>query len=256
VKRFLIALQFLTIIPVRIRGRVEEKDLGGSLLYFPAVGLLLGALTASIAFCLAPLPPLVGSILILTVWVAITGAVHLDGLADTCDGFYAGKGRDDILRIMRDSRIGAMGVIGVCLVLLAKFALIASIPAACLWKALVMAAVFSRWSQALACLISGYARKEGKAGHFIGSARKKDIITGGLFTLTLFIALAGFKGVLVIAPAFIAGLLFVRYAGMRIGGMTGDVIGAYGNRSPVLRSDHFWLCIIPRRLSSCHIRRT
>jgi adenosylcobinamide-GDP ribazoletransferase len=225
-KIFLIALQFLTIIPVHIGGRIDEKDFGRSLLYFPVVGSLLGAFLAYMAFCLATLPPLVSSVLILIVWVVMTGAVHLDGFADTCDGFYAGRTREDILRIMRDSRIGAMGVIGIVAALLAKFALMASFPGSDLWKALVMATVFSRWSQALSCLVSGYARQEGKAGHFIGNARKGDIVAGGLFTLALFIGLAGFKGVLVFAPALIAGLLFIRYAKIKIGGMTGDVIGA------------------------------
>jgi len=225
-KTFLIALQFLTIIPVRISGKIDERDFGRSLLYFPQIGFLLGAFLASWAFILMPLPSPVRSVLILIAWIIITGAVHLDGLADTCDGFYAGRTREDILRIMRDSRIGAMGVIGIAVILLVKFALIESLSMPDLCRALVMATTFSRWSQALACLISGYARREGKATLFIAHAQRNDIIMGGLFTLVLFIGLAGIKGILVFVSAFLAGLLFVRYARIKIGGMTGDVIGA------------------------------
>lgn len=225
-KKFFIALQFLTIIPVHISGKIDERDLGRSLLYFPVVGFLLGTFLASAAFTLIPLPSLVRSVLILILWIIITGAIHLDGLADTCDGFYGGRTREETLRIMRDSRIGTMGVVGIAVVLLAKFTLIASLSAPYLWKTLIMAATFSRWSQALSCLISGYARHEGKAKLFIAYAQRNDIILGGLFTLALFMLFSGLKGVLLFVIALLAGLLFVRYAKIKIGGMTGDVIGA------------------------------
>ena len=224
-KRFLIALQFLTILPFSIKGRIEDVDFGGSLAYFPIVGFLLGFFLSGIAYISAPLPPLVTSILILAAWTVITGSIHLDGFADTCDGFYGSRLREETLRIMRDSRVGAMGVVGVILLLLLKFSLIISIPRDVLWRSFVLMCCFSRWIQAASCLLP-YARDDGKAGLFIKYVRKKDIIIGGVFTIIVSCALFGLKGIIIFFGSLIPALIFIRYVKSRIGGMTGDTIGA------------------------------
>jgi len=226
VKRFLIALQFLTIIPVNIKGKIGENDLGRSLLYFPVVGLLLGLFLALIAFIAGGLPPLVRGILILIAWIIITGGIHLDGFADTCDGFYGGHSREDVLKIMRDSRIGTMGAIGLVALLLLKFAILSSVAQEGLWKILLITAVFARWSQALACAISKYARDEGKAKYFIEYAERGACAAGALFTLILFWLLMSVKGVILFAILSAAMFLFIKCIQKRIGGMTGDTIGA------------------------------
>ncbi|MDP2943504.1 MAG: adenosylcobinamide-GDP ribazoletransferase, partial [Candidatus Omnitrophota bacterium] len=105
--------------------------------------------------------------LILIAWIIITGGIHLDGFADTCDGFYGKRSREDILKIMRDSHIGAMGATSLTALLLLKFAILSSVAQEDLLKILVITAVFARWSQVLACTISKYARDEGKAKYFI-----------------------------------------------------------------------------------------
>jgi adenosylcobinamide-GDP ribazoletransferase len=135
---------------------------------------------------------------------------------------------------MRDSRIGVMGAIGVIILLLLKFTLIVSIPQDFLWKSLIMMVVFSRWSQGLSCLVSKYARNEGKAKFFIEYARIKDIVIGGLFTLAIFALMAKVKGVLIFALSILCALLFIRYVKRRIGGMTGDTIGALSEFSEVV----------------------
>lgn len=225
-KRFLIALQFLTILPINIKGKIGEEDYGRSLAYFPIVGLLLGVLLALIAFIAGPLPPLVRSILILIIWIIITGGIHLDGFADACDGFYGRRSREEILKIMRDSRIGTMGAVGLTILLLLKFAILSSITQEDLWKVLIVMAVFARWSQALACATSKYARDDGRAKYFMEYARKRDIFTGALFTLILFWLLMDVKGVILFALLLAIVLLFIKCIKGRIGGMTGDTIGA------------------------------
>jgi adenosylcobinamide-GDP ribazoletransferase len=226
VKRFLIALQFLTIIPVNIKGKISEEDFGRSLVYFPIVGLLLGLFLALIAFIAGPLPPLVRGSLILIAWIIITGGIHLDGFADTCDGFYGKRSREDILKIMRDSRIGAMGAIGLMALLLLKFAILSSVAQEDLWKVLVITAVFARWSQVLACTISKYARDEGKAKYFVEHAKYGACAAGALFTLILFWLVMSVKGVILFALLSAAMFLFIKCIQRRIGGMTGDTIGA------------------------------
>ena len=225
-KRFLIDLQFLTLLPIKIKSEIKEDDFGRSLLYFPIIGLLIGILLSLILFLFSFLPNSVLSAVILIVAITVTGGIHLDGFADTCDGFYGDKPKEKILEIMRDSRIGVMGVIGIVTLLLLKFTLIVSIPRDFLWRSLILMATFSRWSQGLACLVSKYARSEGKAKFFIEYANRKDIIAGSLFTVALFLLMAKLKGILIFALALLCLLLFIRYIKRKIGGMTGDTIGA------------------------------
>jgi adenosylcobinamide-GDP ribazoletransferase len=226
VKRFLIALQFLTVLPIKIKSEIAQKDFGGSLLYFPAVGMLIGLLLAGMVLLLGFLPGPVVGVLILIVSIVITGGIHLDGFADTCDGFYGKWPKEKILEIMRDSRIGTMGAAGVVCLLLLKFTLIVSIPENVLWKQLIMMMVFARWSQVLACYTSDYAREEGKGKYFVSHARKASLFAGSVFTVILFLLLMRFKGIVLFVPSFAGILLFINYAKKKIGGMTGDTIGA------------------------------
>ncbi len=225
-KRFLIALQFLTILPIRIRREIKQEDFGKSLLYFPLIGMLLGLLLAATASLFSFLPNLVRGAVILIASIIITGGIHLDGFADTCDGFYGRNPKEKILNIMRDSRIGVMGVIGIVCLLLFKFTLIVNIPQNILWKSLIMMTVFARWSLVLACYVSNYARKEGKAKYFIKYVGKKEVLIGGLFTLVISLLLMKITGFILFILSIIPVFLFISYAKKKIDGMTGDTIGA------------------------------
>jgi adenosylcobinamide-GDP ribazoletransferase len=233
-KRFLIALQFLTIFPVKIKSEIKDRDFGASLLYFPLVGLLIGLLLAGSVFLFSFLPVLFKSTLILILSIIITGGIHLDGFADTCDGLYGLRPKEKILEIMRDSRIGVMAVVGLVTLLLLKFSLIASLRNEVLWKALIVMAVFSRWTQGLACSNSAYARKEGKAKYFIEYASKRDVFIGGLFSLALFVLLMQIKGTILFLVSAPVIFLFLQYIKKKIGGMTGDTIGAISEVAEVL----------------------
>ncbi|MBU0694217.1 MAG: adenosylcobinamide-GDP ribazoletransferase [Candidatus Omnitrophica bacterium] len=240
-RHFLIALQFLTILPIKIKGEIEKEDFGKSCAYFPFVGMLIGLLLTLSLFAFGFLPHLAASVLILIISIIISGGIHLDGFADTCDGFYAGKtpplkvsggsipvdnSKEKILEVMRDSRIGVMGVIGVVSLMLLKFSLIASASSFILWKLLIVMAVFERWSQALACYLSVYARKEGKAKYFVEYAGRKELFIGGLITLASFLFLMNIKGLFMFTFSLFPIFLFINYAKKKIGGMTGDTIGA------------------------------
>ncbi len=223
---FLIALQFLTILPIKIKSEIKEKDFGKSLLYFPIVGILIGLVLSLTAFLFGFLSNLIAGIFVLIISLFITGGIHLDGFADTCDGFYQSKPKEKILEIMRDSRVGVMGVIGIVCLLLLKFILIVSIPREVLWKSLIMMAVFARWSQVLACYTSNYAREEGKAKYFIEYAGKREFLAGSFLTIALFLLLMELEGVILLILSFLPVFLFINYVKRRIGGMTGDTIGA------------------------------
>lgn len=224
-KHLLIAFQFLTVLPLKICIEIKGEDYGKSLVYFPIVGMTIGATLSAISLCCGFLPVPVLAAIVLIFSAFLTGALHLDGFADTCDGFYGSKLKEEILEIMRDPRIGVMGVVGITLLLLLKFSLIITIPRDALWRSLALMCCFSRWTQATGCLLP-YARNEGKAGVFIKYARKKDIVIAGLFTIFVSWALFGLKGIVIFFTSLIPALIFIRYAKARIGGMTGDTIGA------------------------------
>ncbi len=224
-KRLLIALQFLTTLPIKIKSEIKEEDLGASLFYFPLSGVLIGLALAAAALFLRLLPDPVMAACVLIAAMLITGGIHIDGFADTCDGFYGAKPKEDILRIMRDSHIGVMGAVGVILLLLLKFALFSSISKDFLWKALIMMCCFARWAQTAGCLLP-YARAEGKAAAFIKYARKVDVAGGGVFVLLVFIGLSGIKGIGIFLGSLVVSMLFIYYVRHRIGGMTGDTLGA------------------------------
>jgi len=232
--KFLIALQFLTIFPVKISSQIEEKDFGRSLIYFPVIGALIGIVLASSSFLFGILPNMVAGALILILSVVITGGIHLDGFSDTCDGFYGNHPKEKILGIMRDSRVGTMGVTGVASLLLLKFSLIVSMPRHNLWIALVIMAVFARWSQVMACYMSGYARNEGKAKYFIEYAGRKEIVIGTIVTLGVFLLLMRIEGAVLFFISILPVFLFIEYIKRKIGGMTGDTIGAISEASEVL----------------------
>ena len=213
-------------MPVKIKSEIKETDFGAALLYFPVIGLLIGLLLSLSALYFSFLPVLVKSTMILIVSIFITGGIHLDGFADTCDGFYGNKSIEKILEIMRDSRIGAMGVIGIVSLLLLKFSLIASLPEVFFWKILIVMPVFSRWFQGFVCHAARYVRQEGKAKNFIEYSRCRDVIIGGIFTLALLVLLMSLRGFILFFVSLIPVALFFYYIKRRVGGMTGDTIGA------------------------------
>jgi len=226
VKRFRVALQFLTVWPVSIPSEITPEDFGGSLRYFPLVGLFLGLALAGATLLLGFLPPPVVAVLILILSIALTGGLHLDGFADTCDGFGGLRPKEKVLEIMRDSRVGVMGVTGVFCLLALKGVLLASVPPSLLWRLLILMTVFSRWSQVLVCCTSRYARAEGKARFFVEYAGRKDLLAASILAAAAILFLARWRVLLVLFLSLPALLLFLVYVKRRIGGVTGDIIGA------------------------------
>ncbi len=225
-RSFLVALQFLTTLPIKIASKVEEKDFGRSLAWFPFIGALLGLILSLSIFLYSFLPQMVIVSLILAGSIIMTGGIHLDGFADTCDGLYGFTTKERALEIMRDSRIGAMGAAGIVMLLLLKFSILANIPPWIAWKYLVLTAAFARWSQVLSCYSSRYVRREGKAKYFIEYAGRRELAVGGVFILALFISLLGIKGLNLFFVSLSIVLISITYIKSRIGGMTGDTIGA------------------------------
>src|SRR3990167_2862560 len=127
---FLLALQFLTVMPVKIK-EASEKKMAGAMIYFPFVGLLIGITLSGINALLLNLTfsPLATNIILVVILAGVTGGMHLDGLSDTADAFLSGKSRDEMLTIMRDPHIGVMGAISIISILLLKVGLLGYVSA-------------------------------------------------------------------------------------------------------------------------------
>lgn len=217
----LVAVQALTRVPV---AAPHGPDLlRQSTRYMPLVGLGVGA-AAAVVFTLAAtgLPAVVAALLSLAATLLLTGALHEDGLADLCDGLFGGRTAESALRIMRDSRVGAFGVIGLGVVLGLKVACVAALPAAA-W-ALVAAHAASRFWAVLPAALLPYARVDGMARGVAGPGAT-ELGLAALFGLVPLLLLGPHAaGALVLSGAAAAALgLWVR---RRLGGYTGDVLGA------------------------------
>lgn len=224
---FLLALQFLTIIPLKIK-HIQEKKFANALIFFPVVGLCLGALFLGItraAYLLNRGYNALDAVFVVAL-IVLTGGLHLDGLADTADALLSRKSREEMLNIMRDSRIGAMGALSIISVLLLKIAFLSCFGAYLKPLALMSACLLSRWAMVFAIFLFPYARSEGKAKLFIEGINPK------IFAIATLIALAGvifiwrINGIWLMGIAAAAAYLIGDFVKTKLGGITGDVLGA------------------------------
>lgn len=223
---YFIALQFLTIIPLPFSPRCEERDLGRSMALFPLVGLTLGLLLAGAQWLLDPLlPSAVGDLILVALLALLTGGLHLDGLADVCDGLAARGGRERFLEVMRDSRIGAVGAVGLLLLLMLKYqALSAMAPE---WKlgSLVLFPCVARCSQVLMTVGARRARQDGLGAAFINGAGGAQLAIALPVTLAIAYLALSWQGVVAAVAVSLFTGLCRGYFQRRLGGITGDVIG-------------------------------
>lgn len=223
---FLVALQFLTRIPVNLKQQSTEKQIAQSLLFYPLVGLLIGLVLYSLNIMLSETNDMLRAILILIVWVVITGALHLDGLADSADALVGGFGdKEKTLLIMKDPYCGPVGVVTLVLVLLLKFTVIYSITSEMSFL-LILAPCLARASILWSFITTPYVRNNG-----LGSAMEKyfprQFSFFILIVISSFILLYfGWAGGVLLASIFSIIYLLKRIFMQRIGGMTGDTLGA------------------------------
>lgn len=219
------ALQFLTIVPPLVRRPFREAELAGALHCFALVGLGLGAVLMLLDQVLLRLfPSPLASALVLAAWIVLTGALHLDGFFDTCDGLFGGRTPEDRLRIMRDHRVGAFAVIGGVLLLLIKFQALAVLSDAT--TALLLAPVLGRTAMVLVVVAFPYARAEGLGRAMKDHARWVHVVLPIATALVVAGRLAGPLGLVAMGSAALLALAAGWFASRRLGGLTGDLYGA------------------------------
>ncbi len=227
IRPFLIALQFLTRIPVRISTQHSDRDIGNSLLYYPLVGFIIGLLLIASGWMLEEGPPLVVSALLLTVWVVLTGGLHLDGLADSADAWIGGTGNQEkTLLIMKDPDCGPAGIVAITLVLLLKFTALHALFIAGNWSALLFTLILSRAALPLLFLTTTYVRADGLGSSLTKYQPRRMSKFVILATAVLVILAGGFDVILLLITALITFLLLRFLMLRRIGGTTGDTAGA------------------------------
>jgi len=227
VASLILALRFLTIVPVPGREAAGPGALGRAAWWFPAVGLGLGAaLSAADRLLAQAFSPMLAAVLVLVAWKVATGGIHLDGLADSLDGL-GGATREQRLAIMRDSRVGVFGAAGLVLCVLTAVIALAELPAGLRGVALIASPALGRIAPALAGSIAAAPEPRGGLGaDFLGGLSRwcgpAQLVAGGA---ALALAL-GAVGLAPVAAAAGATLLWAALMIRRLGGLTGDALGA------------------------------
>lgn len=222
----LIALQFLTRLPVRLPGLPTEQENGRSLLWYPFVGLLIGgllllgyAVTSGVAVSLQ-------AALLLSIWVWLSGGLHLDGLADTADAWVGGYGdRERTLAIMKDPACGPIGVISLVLLLLLKWAALMALLEAGQWLVLLLAPWLGRWVLPLLLFTTPYVRPGGM-GQVLSEHMSRRSLPALLAVHALAMLLCGWAGLIGLVVTLLVWGVVRHYLQERLGGTTGDTAGA------------------------------
>jgi len=229
IKRFIITLQFMTTIPIKTKIDADAEDYGKGIVFAPLVGLVIGViLTLICRGFLLIFPPFLTAVLIIISYIILTGGLHLDGLGDTFDGVFSNRPKEKILEIMRDSCHGTNALLAVTSIIILYIALIYSIiNQGTEIKALLLMPVGGRIASLIGAGISEYARSgEGMGKPFTDYCGKREIISGlPLYAVISFI-IAGFNGLLMIIFSSLSAFFLVKYFERKIGGTTGDILGA------------------------------
>jgi adenosylcobinamide-GDP ribazoletransferase len=218
------AFQFLTISPTLIKRMFTSQEMGRAVGWFPLVGIVLGLLLYGINNAAQLIFPVsVSAALTLFAWVTFTRAFHLDGFMDTCDGLFGGFTAERRLEIMKDSRMGAFGVAGGVLILIAEYSALSA--STNLFVALILATTLGRWSSPLVIYWFPYAREDG-----LGIEMKRNVgwrevlLATSIMSVTAWLVY-GWPGFLFMVAAAAIGFLVAVYVMRLLPGLTGDIYG-------------------------------
>lgn len=221
-------LQFLTRIPININLECTQNNFRKAAFYLPIVGLIVGGIQWIAYYVLAMLLPAnITAVLVFIVSVLVTGALHVDGLGDTCDGFYAFKGNDKIIEIMKDSRIGTYACIAIIMDILIKVTSISFIIENKLTIIIILAPIIGRLSITFISLIGKPAKSSGSGNLFIGNMSKTIVFSAALLSFAISSIFIGIiNSAIIFLISLIVTFLINKYSESKINGLTGDLLGA------------------------------
>ncbi len=227
-KRFLLLIQFMTTIPLPVNLDVSDEDFGKGLAFAPLIGLLIGGVIACGSYVLNMFfAPAITAVLVVITYILLTGGIHLDGLGDTFDGIFSNRPKEKILEIMRDSRVGTYAVLVTVCILGLNAVLIYSIISAHMYFTLVLMPVAGRIGSVAGAAVSEYARSgPGLGKSFIDYCGLKELVIALIIGIITFSGFKGLTGAFLSIFMFLSAALLVKFLGRKIGGATGDVLGA------------------------------
>ncbi|MCX5799687.1 MAG: adenosylcobinamide-GDP ribazoletransferase [Proteobacteria bacterium] len=255
-KKLLLAMQFLTIIPVKIKGTVSEDEIAKSAIFFPLIGAFEGVLISLAAFLFIRIfPSGITAAIIILFYIMINGGFHFDGLADTFDAISIKSTGNDLidkekrLTVMKDSTIGTMGVIAVAMSILLKYVFIGALFQKCdlphIYYILFLMPLCSKWIMIPAMYHGKAARKEGLGSMFIINTRAHILLLSTmLLAIIYFLASLLFAGINVLNSIillsfisfvlYIFSLLWAVFCNRKFGGLTGDNLGAISEIAEII----------------------
>ena len=224
IKGFIILLQFMTRLPVPVKVEYDEEKLGKAIKFFPLVGLIIGLFLFTVIFFAGKVTDnrQITAVIIIMAEILITGLIHIDGLADTADGIFSYADKERMLEIMKDSRIGTNGTVALILYFLAKVVFLTAVKP----EYILLYPVISRMATSINAGLGEYGRKKGMSNGIIEKNGKKDAIISIIITAVLSFIILGLKGLIVLALAILFILFFMENVKRKIGGITGDTMGA------------------------------
>lgn len=220
--------QFLTRIPLNLTLNIEEDDFEKSSIFFPLVGLIIGVFNYIVYLLVSKIADGLLPVIVTTLAnVVITGALHIDGLADSCDGIFSARSKERMLEIMRDSRVGTHGVIGIIFDFLLRIGVLSSVYSSKIAYFILLSPVISRVMIVFVSSISVYARKsEGLGTLFIEKISKKRALATACIGLIIVFIFVKYIAFILLFSALIISLLVRKYFYNKIDGLTGDNLGA------------------------------
>ncbi len=221
------AFAFLTVLPLPQSWRGGTKEIENSVPFFPLVGVVIGLVVSALSLgIIRVLPPLPGAVVIVMVLAGASGALHLDGLADTADGFFSARPREESLDIMRDSCSGAMGVIALAFILLFKVSCLNSLAPQTWWRVCLLVPLTGRVALVLSLATLSYARAEGLGSAFYEQGHGFALIVSLIMLTAVGWLTMGTDGLIAAVLSLVIVLIFGLWCKRRIDGATGDTLGA------------------------------
>ena len=232
---FWIAWQFLTIIPSPFKQEFDAKELGRSAVYFPLVGAALGVILVGLDYGSGKVLPLaLVNALLIAAMAVLSGATHLDGFIDVCDGLAVGRTAAQRWQIMSDANVGSFGVVGACCLFLVKYLALAAVPNQYRWQALILMPTLSRWAMVYSLFAFASAKREGIGWMFRQQVRWQNTLVATLIAVVASVILMRVQGLALMFGVWLLVLGLASYLARIFAGLTGDTYGAINEVTEVL----------------------
>ena len=246
--------RFMTRLPIGFEPKFDSDSLGKSMRFFPVVGMVMGIILFGFfwAFSYFIYSPMVMAVLLVIVEVVLTGGLHLDGLADTFDGIFSYRSKQKMLDIMKDSRLGTNGGLVLILYFILKVALLVELDTQLglpMGVTLLLTPAFARVNSVVNCASAPYARGTGMGKTFVDNTNGVGVVVATLITLIYGIILCHLfflpYVILGIIPVImLLGYIFAKLMTRKIGGITGDTLGAVVELSEILVMFLLYVCAV------------